>query len=100
MVSRTATASFTLALSDAQTYVRLDHATVPIVVTVPTNGVVAFPVDTEIALFGKGAAANSVAAAGGVIINSDGDKLTISTKKGAFLKKIGADEWDLVGGLE
>ncbi len=98
--SRTATASFTLALTDASAYIRLSHADTPIDVTVPANADVALPVGSEVALFAAGAAACAVVASGGVTINSAGSLLTISTKKGAFLKKIGTDEWDLVGGLE
>lgn len=99
-ISRTETASLTLALSDASVYLRLNHATVPIEVTVPANEDVAFPIDSEIMLFAVGVAATSVVAAGGVTINSDGDMLTLSQKKGALLKKVGLDEWDLIGGLE
>ncbi len=96
--SRVVTVSITLALTNQGNYIRLNDASTPIVVTVPTNASVAFPIDTEITLFSLGAAANTVAATGGVTINNAG--LTITRYKAAVLKKVGADEWDLIGGLE
>lgn len=94
------TASFTLALTDKGKLVTANHASVAIVITVPPNSSVAFPVNSKIDLASLGAAVVSVAAGAGVMINSSGGKLKLTGQySGASLTKIATDTWLLVGDL-
>lgn len=95
----TTTGSKTLALTDASTfqYCTSGSATV---LTIPLNATVAFPIGTEIEIFQSGAGQVSVAATGGVTINSVSSNLKISAQYGgATLKKVATDTWVLVGSL-
>ena len=93
-----ATASRTLALIDAQKYIRCTWSS-GCVVTVPLNATVAFPIGTEVDLFHGGSSGSvTIDPAIGVTINATA--LNIGTpKQAATLKKVGTDEWDLVGAL-
>lgn len=94
------TASFTLALADIVSTQKLNHATVAIVVTIPLNSVVAFPIGSEIVFFQYGDADCSFLATGGVTIRSDSSALKIAGKyTAATLLKIGTDEWLLAGAI-
>lgn len=94
------TASETLALDQANERLFANHATVDIVLTVPPNSSVAFPVKTEIEIIRYNDAAVTFAAGAGVTINSAGDLLSISEKyAAACLVKKGTDEWLLIGNL-
>jgi hypothetical protein len=94
------TASYTLALTDMLNIQKLNHATVAIAVTVPANSSVAFPIGTEFVVHQYGAAACSFVAGGGVTIRSIDSGLRISNQYGmATLRKIGTDEWLLVGNI-
>ena len=74
--------------SSAQTY------------TVPTNASVAFPVGTQIDVMGQGTGKVTIAAAGGVTINSKGGNLSISAQYvGVSLVKTATDTWTLLGDL-
>lgn len=93
----TVSASRTLALTDAGTFLKCSGA---VTLTVPTNASRAFPIGTEILLYRAGSGAVGVAAASGVTIRSSGG-LTITAQFGtACLKKIGTDEWLLFGHIE
>lgn len=95
----TQTGDYTLALTDAHSYVRMNSASSR-TITVPANATVAFPTGTEIILIRYGTGALNVAAAGGVTINSPGSSLSISEQYGmAVLYKIGTNEWMLGGAL-
>jgi hypothetical protein len=85
--------SLTLVLSHARARIRLNAAGA-IVVTVPLNSAVAFPVGTEILISRIGVGAVSVAATTGVTINAS--SLSIANQYGAAtITKVGTDEWDL-----
>src|SRR5690606_4351743 len=63
------TASRTLTLTDAGKFISANHASAALVLTVPPNSAAAFPVDSEIHVRQRGAAAVSIAAGSGVTIN-------------------------------
>ncbi len=91
--------SYTLVAGDAGRCVTLANAA-PITLTVPANGDVAFPVDTEIDLIQLGDGVVSIAGGDGVSINSLADLVDLAGKyAAATLKKIGTDSWVLIGGL-
>lgn len=98
VVTTESTTSRTLALTDANDYIRCTNASAT-TITVPANASVAFPIGTQIDVFQAGAGQVSFVAAGGVTINkSEGLKIA-AQYKAATLKKVDTDEWDLLGGL-
>jgi hypothetical protein len=89
----------TFALTDIGAYVRTTSGSA-VTITVPANSSVAFPTGTEIVVFQAGAGQVTFAAAGGVTINSKDSNLKITGQySSATLKKIGTDEWDMIGDL-
>jgi hypothetical protein len=101
MVDVEKTASFTFALTDAQKMARCNHATVPITATVPTNASVAFALGTVLNVVQWGAAAVTIAAAGGVTVNKAASKtMVLAERYGTVsLWKQATDTWLLFGGL-
>lgn len=95
------TASFTFALTHAQKMTRCDHATAAITATVPANSVVSFALGTVLNVVQWGAAAVTIAAAGGVTINKSASKtLVIAARYGVVsLWKQTTDTWLLFGDL-
>jgi hypothetical protein len=91
--------TYTLALTDAGKLVELLNAA-SITLTVPTNASVAFPVGSRIDLLATGAGQVTVAAAGGVTLNSSGaaNKLK-QTWSAATLIKRATNTWVLIGEL-
>ncbi len=90
-------------LLDAQSYNRCTHAS-GCTVTIPEDGTVDFPIDTEMA-FCQRAVAGVVTIVGestAVGINYATDSNPNTGVQGAVIqiKKIGANEWDLYGRLE
>lgn len=68
--------------------------------TVPTNASVAFPVGWTIPILQLGTGATTIAAAGGVTINSPGGYLTIGAQNAiAVLVKTATNTWQLTGSL-
>jgi hypothetical protein len=100
------TANATLALADEGKVLRVNPVTAAdnITVTVPPNsgvGSVAFPIDTEIAIVRYNSGTVTIVAGSGVTIRSKNSETKISGQYGSVaLKKIGDDEWVLVGSLE
>lgn len=92
----TVTTSKSFALTDRLTYQR---NTAVVTYTVPTNASVAFPINTLIQGFAAGQIP-TFAAASGVVINSDENKLSIKVNTSWSLKKVGTNEWDLIGSLQ
>ena len=93
------TASYTLALSDADKLVEMNVATANNL-TVPLNSSVAFSVGTQILLAQYGAGQTTVVATSGVTIRSNGGKLKLNVQySGATLIKIATDEWYLFGDI-
>jgi len=90
----------TLALTDANTVQKVDSIS-SVTITVPPNASVAFPIDTEIAVIRYGEGNVSIAKGSGVTVNSPGTNLQLYGQyTTATLKKIGTDEWLLVGALK
>jgi hypothetical protein len=94
------TASFTFALSDAGCAIECNHASTPIVATVPPNSSVAFPIGTIIEVWRQGAASVTLAAGAGVTIRSPDSLLALRVLySSATLRKRATDEWVLAGDL-
>jgi hypothetical protein len=91
--------SNTFALTDANTWQKCTKGTA-MTLTVPANATIAFPIGTEIDVYQQGAGQVTIAAAGGVTINSAFGNLKIAAQyTGASLKKTDTDVWELVGNL-
>lgn len=90
--------SYTLALSDAGKVVTLSNASA-ITLTIPTNAVVAFPLNTRVDIIQYGAGQVTVGGSG-VTIRSSASYLKLAGQySGATLWKKGTDEWVLIGDL-
>jgi len=93
-----------LALADEGKVLRVNPVTAAdnITITIPKNSVVAFPIDTEIAIVRYNSGTVSIAPVDGdVTLQSKAGERKISGQYGSVaLKKIGTDEWVLVGSLE
>ncbi len=93
------TASYTLVLGDAGKIVSLSNASAN-TLTVPTNASVAFPVGATMLVRQAGAGQTSVAAAGGVTVNSRGAALKLAGQYAyATLVKVATDTWELSGDI-
>jgi hypothetical protein len=93
------TADYTLVLTDAGAYIRMDD-TVDIDLTVPANATVAFVIGTVIQLRQVGVGQLIVVASGGVTINTVSTLFARAQGSTLSLTKVGTDEWDLTGDLE
>lgn len=92
-------AAYTLVLTDDQKLIKAPFTTGRNV-TVPPNSSVAFPIGTQIDLIQYGAGAVTFAPGSGVTIRSRGSLLTTNGQyTGVTLKKIGTNEWILMGNL-
>jgi hypothetical protein len=98
------TANATLALADEGKVLRVNPTTAAdnITITIPKNSAVAFPVDTEIAIVRYNSGTVSIAPVDGdVTLQSANAERKIRNRYASVaLKKIGTDEWVLVGSLE
>ena len=93
------TASYTLALTDANKLVEMNVGSANNL-TVPLNSVVSFPTGTQILLSQYGSGQTTIVATGGVTIRSSGGKLKLNTQySGATLIKIATNEWYLFGDI-
>ncbi len=97
------TMTFDPVLLDAQSYNRCTNVS-GCVVTVPDDGTVDFPIDTELAFrqCDVSGAVSFVGESTAVDINYPDDSNPNTAVRGAVvqLKKVGANEWDLYGRLE
>jgi hypothetical protein len=95
------TGDYTLVLADKGKVLRVNSSSNR-TITIPKNSVVAFPIDTEIALLRYGTGTVSIAPVDGdVTLNSISSNRKVKDQYGSCaLKKIGTDEWVLVGSLE
>jgi hypothetical protein len=94
------TANATLALVDEGKVLRVNSSS-NLTITIPLNSSVAFPTNTEIAVLRYGTGTVSISPTSGVTLNSKNAERKISGQYGSVaLKKIGTDEWVLVGSLE
>ena len=95
----TKTDSFTLALADAGTMI-IASSSADIVITIPTNASVAFPVGTEIEVARFGVGSVSFVCASGVTMNSTSGMADISDQYAVVgIKKTDTNVWLLVGAL-
>lgn len=91
-------ASFTLALTDAGKAMECDHFSTPIVVTIPANSVVAFPIGTVIEIYARGLATTSIVESGvAVIDNITGTTATLQRFDSVSIRKRDTDSWVLAG---
>jgi hypothetical protein len=95
------TANATLALADEGKVLRVNSSS-NLTVTIPKNSAVAFPIDTEIAILRYGSGTVSIAPVDGDVTlqSADGERKIKNRYGSVALKKIGTDEWVLVGSLE
>ena len=96
----TQTDSYTLVLGDAGKAVEMGKATAQ-TLTVPLNSSVAFPIGTKIDVIQTGAGETTIAATGGVTVNSEDGKLKVNAQwQAVSLIKRATDTWILVGALK
>lgn len=93
------TASHTLVIGDAGSYLRMNVATAN-TLTVPPNSAVAFAVGTQIPVRQAGVGQTTVAGGVGVTINTAETLKLRKQNSMATLVKVGVDEWDLTGDVE
>ena len=105
-VKTTTANAYSLAIADAGFYHRVAYANTSanpstVTITIPTNATTAIPVGSEYLFVRTGAnTAMNFANAGGVTLNSDGGRKKVSYRwQSAVCKKIGTNEWDLIGTL-
>lgn len=94
------TVSYGLVLGDRGKYIRCNAASNQSI-NVPTNVSQAFAIGTEIEFIRITTNDVAFTASGGVTINSVDGKLRLNKRySAAVLKKVGTDEWDLIGDLK
>lgn len=87
--------SRTLALADAWNYLR-PGTTSAVTLTVPTYASVAFAIGAEITIRALGNV--TLVAASGVTLNApSGGTLSMTARMTVTLKKVGTNEWDVIG---
>jgi hypothetical protein len=96
----TASGTLTLAVGDYN-YISANHASTPIVLTIPPFSSVAFPIGRTILIEQRGAAGVTITGGGGVTINKPSTKSLALTEQHsqAVLRKTAADTWVLGGEL-
>lgn len=94
----TQTASYTLVLGDAGKAVEMSNASA-VIVTVPPNSSVAFPIGTVVELLQVGAGQVSVAAGAGVTINTASSLVARAQWAVLGLRKRATDAWVLSGDM-
>ena len=95
----TRTASYTLAIGDAENAVAMNVATANNL-TVPPNSSVAFPVGTSILVYQEGVGLTTTFAGSGVTIVKRGSSLAMAGQYGlATLVKRATDTWILAGDI-
>lgn len=92
------TAAYTLSLSDAGKYIRVNSAS-NISLTVPLNATAAFPTGTVIQVRQVGAGQVTIVATGGVTLNSAETLKLRKAGSTVSLIKVATDEWDVTGDL-
>ena len=93
------TDNYVLVLGDAQHWIRVNKATSN-TVTVPNHADVNFVLGTEITIEQSGAGQTTVVADSGVTVRTAETLALAKQYAVATLKKVAADEWNLVGYLE
>lgn len=92
-------ATYTLALTDKSSVVRMNSGSAQ-TVTIPPNSSVAFPVGSQVIIVAMGAGAVTIAAGAGVTLRSKDANLVIDGQYGmSACVKIASDEWIVTGQL-
>jgi hypothetical protein len=90
------TASYTLQLTDKNSFIKM-NSTTAVTVTIPTNASVAFPVGTKIAIMKYGTGDVTIVGATGVTLRDPNNQATITTQYDVrVIVKIGTNEWVVV----
>lgn len=93
--NRTITASDTAILADNGALITANHATVPIVLTIPQDSAVTWPTNAVLSVYQSGAAAVSFLAGTNVTLRNPGN-LASATQYGTIIAyRVGANEWTL-----
>lgn len=93
------TDDYTLVLTDAGAYIRMNKATA-VNLNVPTNASVAFPVNTMATIIQAGAGQVTLVGAGPPTLNSP-ETLKLRTQfSSCTIKKVATDVWDVAGDME
>ncbi len=95
VVATQQTDDYTLVLGDADTVVEMDKATA-VVLSIPDNATVAFPLGTLIEIYQKGAGTVTVTGVG-IILRAPGGTKTRTQYSTVALRKRDTDEWVLTG---
>jgi hypothetical protein len=99
-LSNLQTGDYTLVLADKGKVLRINSSSNR-TITIPLNSSVAFPIDTEIAILRYGTGTVSISPTSGVTLQSASGNRKVKDQYGSVaLKKIGENEWVLVGSLE
>lgn len=93
------TTARTLALTDAQKYIRCTNSSAT-TITVPPQASVTWLADTEIIIFVSGTGQVTIAAGAGVTINTPETLKSAKRYATMTLKRVASDVWDLSGNLE
>ena len=95
-----ATASHTAVLAEANSYKRLSNAS-GVLLTIPANGDVAYPIGTNLAFEQQGAGAITFTAATGVTLRYPSNLTPVSNGQYSVVQmiKVAANEWTLFGNL-
>jgi hypothetical protein len=90
------TASYTLQLTDKNSFIKM-NSTTDVTVTIPTNASVAFPIGTKIAIMKYGTGNVTIVGATGVTLRDPNSQATITTQYDVrVIVKIGTNEWVVV----
>jgi hypothetical protein len=90
------TASYTLQLTDKNSFIKM-NSTTAVTVTIPTNASVAFPIGTKIAIMKYGTGDVTIVGATGVTLRDPNNQATITTQYDVrVIVKIGTNEWVVV----
>ena len=93
--------ALTLTTSYAGKLVKCTRSSGTCTITIPSNTTASLPVDTEIEIVRYGAGAVAISPASGVTLYSKDNARSIASRYGAVsLKKMGTNEWWMVGDLE
>ena len=93
--------ALTLTASYAGKLVKCTRSSGTCTITIPSNTTASLPVDTDIEIVRYGAGAVTISPASGVTLYSKDNARSIASQYGAVsLKKMGTNEWWLVGDLE
>lgn len=100
-IMTTSGTALTLTTSYAGKLVKCTRSSGTCTITIPSNTTASLPVDTEIEIVRYGAGEVTISPASGVTLYSKDSARSIASRYGAVsLKKMGTNEWWMVGDLE